>query len=272
MLALAVLMSGFYMARMFRVPESARGSAEAIQDEPTTEPSTLGKEAGTPPVSDQLPVAALVDVDRAATAAVEDPARFGTGGSADELVSDGGRRPLSGPPTVRKKEKVEEAPEGRQRRPSYDAAVPDFAADYQPWLDPLEQTEQTASNQDSRGDTLAFSRDKPAAEKHGAPEQAQGEHLLRHRIVEGDTLRQLAAQYLGDRERYLELYEANQDVLFHPRLLPIGIDIVIPDQPDRFAADGINQSEDLTAQRDAWDKNNDSESAEDSSYSPWDEY
>ena len=52
----------------------------------------------------------------------------------------------------------------------------------------------------------------------------------RHRIAEGDTLAQLAEQYLGSRERYLDLFQANADVLFDPRLIPIGVEIVIPDR------------------------------------------
>jgi phage tail protein X len=54
--------------------------------------------------------------------------------------------------------------------------------------------------------------------------------VRRHRIAEGDTLARLAEQYLGSRDRYLELFQANADVLFDPRLIPIGVEIVIPDR------------------------------------------
>lgn len=50
----------------------------------------------------------------------------------------------------------------------------------------------------------------------------------RHRIVDGDTLPKLAVAYLGDRDRYLDIFQANRDVLSDPRLLPIGAEITIP--------------------------------------------
>jgi nucleoid-associated protein YgaU len=49
-----------------------------------------------------------------------------------------------------------------------------------------------------------------------------------HRIVDGDSLRQLAAQYLADEARYLEIYEANRDILVRPDLLPLGQKLRIP--------------------------------------------
>jgi hypothetical protein len=49
-----------------------------------------------------------------------------------------------------------------------------------------------------------------------------------HTIVDGDTLRALAERYLGSADRYLEIYEANRDVLPSPELLPIGAELRIP--------------------------------------------
>jgi nucleoid-associated protein YgaU len=49
-----------------------------------------------------------------------------------------------------------------------------------------------------------------------------------HKIVDGDALRELAERYLGSADRYLELYEANQDVLPSPQILPIGVKLNIP--------------------------------------------
>jgi len=49
-----------------------------------------------------------------------------------------------------------------------------------------------------------------------------------HRIVDGDTLRDLAARYLGSEARYLEIFEANRDLLVRPDLLPLGVKIRIP--------------------------------------------
>ncbi len=52
-----------------------------------------------------------------------------------------------------------------------------------------------------------------------------------HVIVDGDTLTALAAQYLGNADRYLEIYEANRSQLPSPGELPIGAELRIPLQP-----------------------------------------
>ena len=49
-----------------------------------------------------------------------------------------------------------------------------------------------------------------------------------HTIVDGDTLGDLAARYLGSATRSLEIFEANRDVLSKPELLPIGAELKIP--------------------------------------------
>jgi nucleoid-associated protein YgaU len=49
-----------------------------------------------------------------------------------------------------------------------------------------------------------------------------------HKIVDGDTLSRLAAEYLGSSERYLEIYELNRDLLASPDLLPIGKTLMLP--------------------------------------------
>ena len=49
-----------------------------------------------------------------------------------------------------------------------------------------------------------------------------------HLIVDGDTLHGLAERYLGDADRYLEIYEANRDLLPSPEVLPIGARLKIP--------------------------------------------
>ena len=51
-----------------------------------------------------------------------------------------------------------------------------------------------------------------------------------HRIAEGDTLRRLAEKYLGSRDRYLDIFHANPGVLFDPQLIPIGVEILIPER------------------------------------------
>jgi nucleoid-associated protein YgaU len=63
-------------------------------------------------------------------------------------------------------------------------------------------------------------------------ESLQGQAEVRtHRIVDGDTLSALAGKYLGQADRYLEIFEYNRDVLRDPDLLPIGVELRIPNQP-----------------------------------------
>ena len=51
--------------------------------------------------------------------------------------------------------------------------------------------------------------------------------VVRHKIVDGDTLRGLAERYLGSAERWEEIYAANRNVLSSPELLPIGVELKI---------------------------------------------
>ena len=59
--------------------------------------------------------------------------------------------------------------------------------------------------------------------------------VRRHRIADGDSLPALAARYLGDRSRFMEIFAANRDVLRNPDVLPIGVELAIPagDAPHR---------------------------------------
>lgn len=49
-----------------------------------------------------------------------------------------------------------------------------------------------------------------------------------HQVADGDTLRLLARRYLGSPDRFMEIYEANRDVLPNPEVLPIGAELKIP--------------------------------------------
>ncbi len=53
------------------------------------------------------------------------------------------------------------------------------------------------------------------------------ESLRTHKIVDGDTLHTLAERYLGSADRYMEIYEANREVLPSPEILPIGVELEI---------------------------------------------
>jgi nucleoid-associated protein YgaU len=60
------------------------------------------------------------------------------------------------------------------------------------------------------------------------PTRDEGTVMVWHRIVDGDSLPELAERYLGDRQRYRELFEFNRDVLASPDVLPIGQKIKVP--------------------------------------------
>jgi len=57
-----------------------------------------------------------------------------------------------------------------------------------------------------------------------SPDAAARTHL----VVDGDTLQSLAFRYLGSSARADELFRANRDVLTHPNLLPIGVELKLP--------------------------------------------
>ena len=51
-----------------------------------------------------------------------------------------------------------------------------------------------------------------------------------HVVVDGDSLAKLAERYLGRcRRSDDEIYRLNRDVLASPELLPIGVELQIPD-------------------------------------------
>ena len=54
------------------------------------------------------------------------------------------------------------------------------------------------------------------------------ERFTTHRIVDGDELKELAANYLGNADRHLEIFELNRDVIKHPDVLPLHTEIRIP--------------------------------------------
>ncbi len=49
-----------------------------------------------------------------------------------------------------------------------------------------------------------------------------------HRVVDGDTLDDLAKRFLGDAARAGEIFDANRHILSDPNALPIGIELTIP--------------------------------------------
>jgi nucleoid-associated protein YgaU len=57
---------------------------------------------------------------------------------------------------------------------------------------------------------------------------------LIHIVANGDTLEKLAKRYLNDAGRALEIFDLNRDQLSNPHLLPIGVELRVPADPDRI--------------------------------------
>jgi nucleoid-associated protein YgaU len=49
-----------------------------------------------------------------------------------------------------------------------------------------------------------------------------------HEVKKGDTLSKIAQQYYGDASLYMNIFEANRDILKDPNLIKIGQKLRIP--------------------------------------------
>lgn len=49
-----------------------------------------------------------------------------------------------------------------------------------------------------------------------------------HVVTEGDTLFSLAEKYYQDKARFVDIYQANREVLTSPDQLPVGTELTIP--------------------------------------------
>jgi hypothetical protein len=77
------------------------------------------------------------------------------------------------------------------------------------------------------------------------PEPAQATGPRTHVVVDGDSLERLAGRYLDDSSRSNEIYEANRELLASPDLLPIGIELVIPNRRTDAAFDALSPQSSL---------------------------
>ncbi len=109
-----------------------------------------------------------------------------------------------------------------------DPVPPEFAYEYRPHFQFAEDASNQTSASPSKSPPHKDNRSSQTDKKSMASKTPSTAPPRRHRIVEGDTLPRLAEKYLGSRDRYLELFQINSEVLFDPRLIPIGVEIVIP--------------------------------------------
>ncbi|HWB12311.1 MAG TPA: LysM peptidoglycan-binding domain-containing protein [Pirellulales bacterium] len=68
----------------------------------------------------------------------------------------------------------------------------------------------------------------PSPPESPKPKADQKVSFVTHRIVDGDTLSDLAQRYLGSSKRFSVIFNANRDRLQSPDLLPIGAELRIP--------------------------------------------
>jgi hypothetical protein len=116
-------------------------------------------------------------------------------------------------------------------------AEPRFRSNLSPVAALLPPIEGIAEDRENRADFAGWDADV----------QARAQGAARHVVEDGDTLTQLAARYLGRADAYLEIYEANRDVLDSPDLLPIGAVLKIPPARGALAA-GLRPAEELDAE------------------------
>jgi len=86
--------------------------------------------------------------------------------------------------------------------------------------------EGVAQVRDSIKVTAARATSNTAAAR--ARRKANGAGQTMHTVVSGDTLSKLAKKYLGDANRYPEIFKANQPMLTDPNLIQIGQVLRIP--------------------------------------------
>jgi len=69
----------------------------------------------------------------------------------------------------------------------------------------------------------SLSPEQSDANKEGAWDAAQW-----HEVEKGDTLSKIAAKCYGDASLYMQIFEANKDILDNPDLIKVGQKLRIP--------------------------------------------
>lgn len=257
-LVLAVMGGGFYAAQQDRHPNGNAPSGTVAVREPTAEPSNLGGQR--PPgtaAATPLPVAALADVDRVPllgsdrpttpgkstlpeTASVTKQPTLRVDGPAEKSSSaDSAKKPGPDATNVNSKKSAEIKSKPKKQNSKKAATIkaqdkdfipPELAHEYRTHAERFEIGKEASSKEPSESEHQDAASSATATAQPASREAPLAETPRRHRIAEGDTLARLAEKYLGSRDRYLDLFQANADVLFDPKLIPIGVEIVIPDR------------------------------------------
>lgn len=288
-LTLAVMGTGFYAAQQYRRTERPPTSDAVASPQETAEsvPTDFQRptEAGPPSA---LPVAALADVDRVpllgpdrasalgksaenrANSVTKQPTLRGDKPTADAKAADNDKdkdktsiaahagrndkKQSEAKPASRKQDKKKPAT-SQPPAAGEDDELPEFAREYRPHFQTLESASNPTSAAEARArvDPDKNHRASRASAQAKDRQQPAAKGPRRHRIVEGDTLKRLAEKYLGSEDRYLSIFQANSDVLFDWRLIPIGVEIVIPDRATVVAqAAGAPTAGAAEGKPDAW--------------------
>ncbi|TWU23813.1 hypothetical protein Pla144_39890 [Bythopirellula polymerisocia] len=103
------------------------------------------------------------------------------------------------------------------------------ALQFAPTSIPVNETAQSdaLSPSDARPAYSVVDREKSPSSTGDWPQEVL--HVVRN----GDTLEGLAERYLDDPGRGLEIFDLNRDQLSNPYLLPIGVELRIPQQSSR---------------------------------------
>jgi nucleoid-associated protein YgaU len=264
-LALAVMGSGFYAAQQHRLPNGkVPGGTVAVREPAAESPSSGGQRLPGANSPTALPVAALADVDRVPLLGPDRPKTLGrstlpdTGSVTKQPTLRGEGQPEPSPSAETAKESGSDATnvdskkqaevkpkpkkqnakkaaktedEDKDREKDKDFVPPELAHEYRPLAEALDVGKQANSAGHGELDPQKAARSASTSSAAAEPQKASSAGApRRHRIAEGDTLARLAEKYLGSRDRYLDLFQANADVLFDPRLIPIGVELVIPDR------------------------------------------
>lgn len=255
--------------------KSAETSVNSVTRPPTLRADKSAADATTPkPAKEKEPVADAAERDAKKQASAKPSpkkqekkktataASVGTGQStADtgEKTLAGKKATESGKP-MRQDAERDGFPGTVESAQKKDPVPPEFAHEYRPHFQFAEDASNRTSASPSKSPPQKDNRSSQADKQPTASKSPSTAPPRRHRVVEGDTLPRLAEKYLGSRDRYLELFQINSEVLFDPRLIPIGVEIVIPDRttvvahaastPTKAAVTGKGDSENEAAEKD----------------------
>lgn len=94
------------------------------------------------------------------------------------------------------------------------------------------------------GDARPSSAPSAAASEAIPGTPGEGSNGMRYTVKSGDTLSGLAGRFLGSTQRYLEIYEANRDVLESPNAIRAGLVLTIPVAGAAKSPDGASEDAD----------------------------